>query len=405
MRWINFFHIYQPPEWNADIIRRVCDESYRPMLEIMRRHPKIKITLHISGSLTEQLVALGLDDVLTTIKDLLGRGQIELLGGAMYHPILPLLPEPEIRRQIMLQHELHTRAFGAAYRPRGFYPPEMAYGDILEPILRDLGYEWVLVDEAVTGMIGTASFERRYSTPGGLGLVFRNRHLSDYLSFRANVSRSEEALQTLRSDSRSGEHLITAMDGENLGHHRHGVDRLWEILVTDKHVSTETVSVYRSSLITEASLSPVAASWSSQPRELRYHIPYGLWNHPDNPIHKLQWELTYYIINAIENAKSDPQYDAARLLLDQVLTSDKYWWASASPWWDMPIVIRETQRLADVIRPLKTLDPNIRNAVARLMEQISATTELWDRTGLAKKRQATYLEDTGDVRYMGGAKL
>ena len=55
MRWSNFFHIYQPPAWNADIIRRVTTEAYQPLLDILERHPKLQITLNITGSLIEQL--------------------------------------------------------------------------------------------------------------------------------------------------------------------------------------------------------------------------------------------------------------------------------------------------------------------------------------------------------------
>ena len=53
MRWSNFFHIYQPPAWNEDIIRRVTTEAYQPLLDILERHPKLNITLNITGSLIE----------------------------------------------------------------------------------------------------------------------------------------------------------------------------------------------------------------------------------------------------------------------------------------------------------------------------------------------------------------
>ena len=405
MRWSNFFHIYQPPEWNEDIVRRVSQEAYQPLLDILVRHPEVRVTLNITGSLTEQLAALRLDDVLTNMVDAIRRGQIELVGSAMYHPILPLLPENEIRRQITLQHELHRRVFGDVYAPQGFYLPEMAYSDKLEPILLSLGYKWVIVDEGVMGDIGQADFTKRYTTPAGLGIIMRNRHLSDYLSFGAMVDQPGDARRAIWEDTRSHDELVTAMDGENLGHHRHGVDKLWEQLVTDKDMTTATLSEYYRSLKNEQSLTPIACSWSSRPEELRSGIPFGLWNHPENPIHKLQWELTYHVIDTVESAKDDPNYGASRLLLDQALTSDKYWWASASPWWDMTIIIRETQRLADVVTPLLSVGPQAKKSVARIMEQIVTTVELWEKTGLAKKRQATYLTVTHDEKYMGGQKL
>lgn len=406
MQWSNFFHLYQPPAWDEDIVRRAADQSYRPLIDILRRHPHVRITLNITAALTEQLVALGLTDVCAGLKDLVTREQVELVGSAAYHPILPLLPPEEIIRQIELQDQHHKRFFGRAYKPRGFFAPEMAYGPELEQLLVDRGFDWVILDEpAATGTIGDLDFTHRYRSPGGLGLVFRNRHISDFLSFVAVVDQPDEAVAVLKTDKRSAQYLVTAMDGENLGHHRPGVDRLWELLVSWPDTQTLTISDYRQQLLQERVLDIIPSSWSSQPSELRAHIPYGLWNHPDNPLHKAQWELTYKVIAAVKAATTDPAYDSARRLLDQALTSDKYWWASASPWWDAAIVIRETQRLADVISPMETLPASTKNAVGRLMKHIATTAELWDKAGLAKQRQLNYLSATGAIHFMGGQRV
>lgn len=406
MRWINFFHIYQPPEWNADIVRRVSAQAYRPLIEILGRHPDLKITLNLTGSLTEQLAALGLDDILSGLRALMERGQVELVGSAMYHPILPLLPEDEVRRQIHLQHELHRRVFGDAYNPKGFYPPEMAFAPWLEPLLLELGYTWVMVDEiAIGGKIGRVDFAHRYTTPSGLGLVVRNRHMSDFLSFKAVVDRAPGAWMAISTDARSQSDLITGMDGENLGHHRVGVDRLWEQLVTHPGVTTATVSEYHHSLSSNVVTEITPSSWSSQVHEISEGVPFSLWDHPTNPVHVLQWQLTNAVIAAVRQSVNDPNWAASRLLLDQALTSDKYWWASASPWWDVTIVIRETQRLADVIRPLTTLPVANRDTVARLMAKLADEVVRWDKSGQAKARQLGYLHHSRAVHYMAGQRV
>lgn len=406
MRWSNFFHIYQPPEWNADIVRRVSAQAYRPLVKILEQHPGLKITLNLTGSLTEQLAALDLDDVLSGFQGLMAKGQIELVGSAMYHPILPLLTADEARREIHLQHELHRRVFGDVYKPEGFYPPEMAFAPWLEPLLLELGYTWVIVDEiAIGGEIGKIDFTHRYTTPGGLGLVPRNRHMSDFLSFKADIQHADEAWKTIAEDARSSRELITAMDGENLGHHRVGVDQLWEKLVTHPEVTTATISEYRKALTTDIVSAITPSSWSSQVYEITGNVPFGLWNSPTNPIHKLQWQLTHAVIAAVRRSVNDPNWAAGRLLLDQALTSDKYWWASASPWWDVTIVIRETQRLADVIRPLMTLPVDDRNTVAGLMEKLAAEATWWDKSGQAKERQMSYLQHSHAIHYMAGAPV
>lgn len=406
MQWANLFHIYQPPAWDEDIVRRAADQAYRPLIEILRRHPSVSITLNITASLTEQLTAHGITDVIEGFRELVRHGQIELVGSAAYHPILPLLPVEEIRRQIDLQDEWQRKTFGGSYKPKGFFPPEMAFGGPLEDVLVERGYEWVVLDEpAATGTVGQLDFDHRYRTPKGLGVIFRNRHLSDFLSFSAVIDHPDESVRALQSDQRSRHHLITAMDGENLGHHRPGVDRLWELLVSWPDVTAVTLSHDRESLDKERVVDVIPSSWSSQSVELQSHIPFGLWNHPDNPMHRLQWELTYLVIDIVRTNQHDPSYDTARRLLDRALTSDKYWWASASPWWDAAIVIRETQKLADVVATLEEVRPAIKNKVERLMKQVASTAELWDSTGLAKKRQANYLQQTGAVHFMGGQQV
>lgn len=405
MRWVNFFHLYQPPHWNEDIIRQVAAEAYRPMLRILSDHPHIRVTLNISGALTEQLLELGLEDVVDGWRAAIERHQIELVGSAMYHPILPLIHPEEVRRQIELQEDLHRRVFGSLYRPKGFYAPEMAFDPRLEPVLLDLGFRWIILDEVALGRMGQAVFPRGYRLAGGLGVVVRNRPISDYLSFSAQLDQLDTVARALLADARSHEALVTAMDGENLGHHRHGVDRMWEQLVTRPDVVPQTVSDYLANCQTHEVIELAPSSWSSQESELRHNIPFGLWSHPANPIHKLQWELLHLVRTTVARSINDDHYDAARRLLDRALTSDKFWWASASPWWDAAIVIRETQRLADVIGPLASATPAAKRGVAKLMDQLTTTVELWERTGLARRRQRAYLNETGDVRYMGGQQV
>lgn len=406
MRWVNFFHIYQPPGWNKDIIQRVVNEAYLPMADILHRHPKVRITLNFAGSLVEQLAALGYDHVLETYRQLIERGQVELVGSAMYHPILPLIPEAEVRRQIMLQHEIHQKVFGIKNIPEGFFAPEMAFGPALVPILQDLGFRWIILDEiTIEGSIGQVPINRTYRTAEGFGLVVRDRPISNLLSFTANLNDLAGVRSDMLNNKRGQEWLITGMDGENIGHHRPGVEKLWEALITDPAITPATVADFLKAQPEVVTITPHAANWSSELSELRDNIPFGLWHNPNNPIHMLQWKLTGHIIDAVHRSVADKNYDAARTLLDRALASDKYWWASASPWWDMPIILRETQKLADVIDPLMSLPTEKHNQVDHLLDQITQTVNAWEKDGVAKQRQATYLSDTGNVRYMAGEQV
>src|SRR6266498_1278614 len=122
--WAPVLHFYQPPTQFPEVLKRVCRESYRPLIDLLGEFTRSRATVNINGALTEMLLDSGHDDIIEGLKQLAGNGRIELVGSAMYHPILPLLPECEIRRQIALNQTTNQRAFGDAYQPAGFFAPE-----------------------------------------------------------------------------------------------------------------------------------------------------------------------------------------------------------------------------------------------------------------------------------------
>ena len=147
MYWANLLHIYQPPGQKKEIIDQVVKESYNRILAILQSNPKIRISLNVCASLTEQLVEYGYQDFLDQIKELVKKKQIELVSSAAYHPILPLLPKIEVNRQIKLNEDINQKYFGEAWQPKGFFLPELAYDKKTALIIQDLGYKWIILDE------------------------------------------------------------------------------------------------------------------------------------------------------------------------------------------------------------------------------------------------------------------
>jgi len=136
IHWAQLFHFYQPPTQLPSVLEKICNESYLPLLEVLREYPQATATANINAVLTEMLKDCGHNDVIGGPKELAGKGQIEITGTGKYHPILPLIPPEEAKRQIELNHKTNAYFFGGAYRPNGFFPPEMAYsGDIIKPVM------------------------------------------------------------------------------------------------------------------------------------------------------------------------------------------------------------------------------------------------------------------------------
>src|SRR3989344_8748007 len=120
MIWANFLHIYQPFDQEREILEAVVNQSYRPILKALDQAKTVKITLNINASLTELLVKQGYLDVIDLLRKLGGEGKIEFTGSAKYHAVLPLLPDSEIERQIIINEETNRQLLGESYKPKGF---------------------------------------------------------------------------------------------------------------------------------------------------------------------------------------------------------------------------------------------------------------------------------------------
>lgn len=405
MIWANFFHCYQPADWDRYILRRVVRECYLPVFRWLAGHPTIRVTLNVSAALTQQLHRGHYDHTLEALRTIGERGQAEFVGTAMYHPILPLVPPKITQRQIELQTHINREILGNWYKPTGFFLPEMAYSPALVPLLRELGYQWIVLDEiSCNGKLGAADFSTRYAVANTtLGVVWRNRAISDYLFLHANLDDLKEFWLTVAHDRRSDEALVTAMDVENLGHHRPGLGAYWQNLVTDGRVATATFSEYRSRLSREAQCNPIAASWASQEDELRNNDSYALWKSPGNTVHQQQWALVDTVLSVIRHQRHTLD-TATEDALDRALASDGFWWASAQPWWDATIILRFARRLRAVADNLPATKEE-RAAVERAFKGVTSAVRDWEANGTVKQRQDAYLSHKKRIRRMAGGIL
>ncbi|MDA2935743.1 polysaccharide deacetylase family protein [Patescibacteria group bacterium AH-259-L05] len=375
MYWANLLHIYQPYFQTKKIIHKVVTESYDKILSILEARPNAKITLNICASLTEKLVEYGYIHILERIKKLAENGQIEFVGSAKYHPILPFLSKSEIIRQIKLNENINQKYFKSVWRPRpkGFFLPELAYDKKTARIIQSLGYEWIVLDEiAYDNTFNHVSFNRRYEIKDlfrnqgkkkNLKVTFRNRGVS-LIFFGTWLDSVDKFLQSVKHDGRSDTFLVTAFDGETLGHHRAHLIDIWAKILDQKEIKTITYSQYLHLLKDTPikQIDPLACSWASEIKDLKQDIPYALWSHPDNDLHKLQWQLTHFIIKLIKKYDNSPQYKRARKLLDKAFASDQYWWASAKPWWNPNIIKINVEKFLKIASLLKSnlSDPELR---------------------------------------------
>ncbi|MBY9006308.1 MAG: hypothetical protein KGD63_06085 [Candidatus Lokiarchaeota archaeon] len=353
--WAPLLHIYQPPTQDIEILRRIDSECYKSLFNVLDTIDNAKISLNINGILIELLYEYGMGDTLDLLKNLVSENKIEILGTGKFHPILPLIPRKEISHQIRLNEEINRREFGDIWDTKGFFPPEMAISTKVAKIVRNFGYKWLIL----SGIACPTNwpYDKIYTTPYGLQLFFRDDLLSNKISFKEiNAKEFVKELGTLYKDKKKSyknkTYVLTAMDGETFGHHIRGYERSFlgkafelieennqNIKKSDDKIEVEFISNLDHHFpIAEDKLIPRPSSWSTTYDDLKSKIPYPLWKHPDNSIHKYYWKIVKSLNKLMNLAdrldiKKDwnieNYYNTARYFYDRGLHSCPIWWANA----------------------------------------------------------------------------
>lgn len=378
MIWAPFLHLYQPPTQFPRVLRKIAEESYVPLVSFLERNPHAKLTLNISASLTQQLDEIGFEDVLSDLRRLAERGQVELTGSAAFHPLLSRIPFSEISRQVRLNEEINREFFGEVYKPRGFFPPEMAYSKKVGDAVAELGYEWILVEDC-SSSIQPVDFDRVYQLDKlDLAVFFRNKKLSIAIAFNQVKNAAEfetlaekELKEVDSTSSPRGDFILVALDGETFGHHHKDG---FEILegIYDKFESwtiSELVSRYPKGEEND----PMESTWAASHADCKKGSIYPRWDDPGSPLHPKQWELYRLAIDVVRNSKfrsseitklrnyeitgvpgenltsGEKRWLEAREILDRAIHSDQFWWASHNPHWHPAMVERGADLLLKAI--------------------------------------------------------
>jgi hypothetical protein len=138
-------HAHQPVGNFDDVMERTYDRSYLPFLECLARHPRIRVGLHYSGSLLEWLAEKH-PEYIRQIAGLSDRGQVEVVGGGFYEPILITIPLEDQIEQIRRLNVFIEEHFGK--RPTGAWLAERVWEPQLPAALSQAGVDYTLVDDS-----------------------------------------------------------------------------------------------------------------------------------------------------------------------------------------------------------------------------------------------------------------
>lgn len=147
MNKINFLmglHCHQPVDNFGSVFKEAYDKSYEPFLSVLERHPKIKLSLHYSGSLLDW-IAKEKPEFLARIKTLIERHQVEILAGGYFEPILTMIPPEDAKGQIQMLMQAIRKRLG--FDTKGIWLAERVWGSELCPIFQDLGIKYTILDD------------------------------------------------------------------------------------------------------------------------------------------------------------------------------------------------------------------------------------------------------------------
>src|SRR2546428_12956360 len=216
MRLALVFHQHQPAGNFPSVFQEVTERAYAPLVAALYRHPEVKATLHFSGPLLDWLEG-NRPDVIGDRAGLVRRGQIGLLSGGSYEPILVGVPRRDAVGQIRALTDRVAAIFGR--RPLGAWLTERVWEPHLPSVLAEAGVAYTILDEEhflQAGLRRDELGESFITEDQGLPLVLypANTRLRYLIPFR-DVGLT---IKELRERQAAGARLVVyADDGEKFG--------------------------------------------------------------------------------------------------------------------------------------------------------------------------------------------
>lgn len=217
---------YFDEELNRDIMERVARECYLPanilLLDLIRKHPGIRVTFSISGLALDKFEELA-PEVLYSFRALAETGAVEFLAETQYHSLACLLPGNEFEEQVEEHREKLFTYLGV--KPKIFRNTELIYNDEIGRRVKRMGFNGIFCD-GIEKILGFKTPHHLYEHPdeNGLAMFLRNYRLSDDIAFRFRKDgeqlTADKYLQWMDDIPNDQDVINIAMDYETFGEHQ-----------------------------------------------------------------------------------------------------------------------------------------------------------------------------------------
>jgi len=357
-------HFYQPWWQNYDILNKIVNQCYRPILNLVNRAPGFCFSVNINYSLLELLdrnYPKWLDgkifdhnfcDVVFNFKKAVEEKKIELLGSTAYHPIMPLIPQNLQMVQMIVDTQLKRILWGIEKNCQGIFLPEMAFSQNILPNLKDCGYQWTILDDEVFKVqYKNIPFDRIVSL-GGFKIFLRSNYWSNKISYGQlpdfEAMRKKMECEIPNWTKNQPAYLILAMDAETFGwHHKDLIGNFLEPLIKKWGSEGEGIlspfEEIACSFPTWDLIKIADTSWATLEDDFRKDDFFPLWHSKFNEHHQNLWQLVNIALRYSEQPGAS--WDCLR-----IVSSCSWWWISKRPHWEpefMKFSARKAMRIIE----------------------------------------------------------
>jgi 4-alpha-glucanotransferase len=137
-------HNHQPVGNFPQVFATGFERCYAPVLDAFWNEPSVRLSLHHTGPLLLWMLK-NEPAYLERVREMARRGQLEVLGGGFYEPMLSVLPERDATGQILRMADFCEEHLGV--RPRGMWLAERVWEPDLARVLHGAGVEYTLLDD------------------------------------------------------------------------------------------------------------------------------------------------------------------------------------------------------------------------------------------------------------------
>ena len=210
------FHNHQPVGNLPDVFCEAFQMAYEPLLSLLEDSPSLKASLHYTGPLLEWLASEE-PGFLCRVQQLCGLGRVEVLGGALYEPILAAIPDADKLGQLRAMSAKLEELLGE--RPYGAWLAERVWEPHLATFFVSAGLRYTIVDCDHVARAGCRGAPvGGYYLTDNVGESFGLFPASTELRYLIPWREVEEVLHFLRCQYERGQRFVLfADDGEKFG--------------------------------------------------------------------------------------------------------------------------------------------------------------------------------------------